>query len=165
MSGNLNYRISNPIISLDNGVVIAPPGHCWSGNDSNPDVNPLTLPDGTPNPDNVQGKNNPMFMDVHCKGPIPACQWKFNEWAFTLDDIKRLGYPTHLGLGICHLTPIPDTGDSFGRTGIYMHGPTDPNKNPSHYGQESEGCVVVEHDFRINQVAARKPDTLTVTTA
>ena len=148
MSLNLNYSQTTGVYTKDNGVVIVPPGHAWAGNDSYTQYNPDHLP----------GKNNPLLQDVHCIGPAPQGLWRFGEWAFTKDDAVRLGYPPNLGLGICHMTQIG--GENFGRDGIYMHG---PSVDPAKHGQESLGCFVVEHDYRIGQIAALKPDTLTVT--
>ena len=158
MSGNVNYAIPTGVWTKDNGIVIVPPGNSWAGNDSNPKVNPLTLADGSTNPNNIKGKNNILQVDRHCIGPLPPGLYKVGEWAFTAEDIARLGYPTHLGLGITSLTQIG--GETYGRDGFFIHGP-----GKDDYGQESEGCTVVTHDFRLGKLAAMKPDTVTVTAA
>ena len=157
MNLNLNYSQTTGVYTLDNGVVIVPPGNAWSGNDNNPEHNPRFLPDGSRNPNNQPGKNNPLTQDIHCVGPAAQGLWRYLEWAFTPDDVRRLGYPAHLGLGICKMLQIG--GETFGRDDIFTHGPA---SDPKLYGQESLGCFVVVHNYRLEQIAARKPDTLTV---
>lgn len=149
MSGNVNFSHSTGVWTLDNGVVIVPPGHSWAGNDSNPDWNP----------NHLQGKLNHLMQDVHNIGPLPCNLYRLGEWAFTAEDSKRLGYPSHLGLGICSLTPI-GPGEMYGRDGFFIHGPA---MDQAKRGQESRGCTVVEHDYRINQIAAKNFDTVNVT--
>lgn len=147
MTLNINSSQSTGVWTKDNGIVIVSPGCCWSGNDSNPNVNP----------DCIHGKNNPLAESEHCIGPTPKGLWRFGEWAFTPEDVARLGYPAHLGLITCHLTQIG--GESYGRDGFYVHG---PSSDPALYGQESEGCQVMLHNYRV-AIAAMLPDTLTVT--
>lgn len=144
---NLNYTQTSGVWTKDNGIVIVPPGCAWSGNDSNPEVNPT----------GIQGKNNPLCEADHCIGPLPHGLWRFDEWAITPDDVARLGYPAHLGLIICHLEQIG--GETYGRSGMYVHG---PSSDPAKYGQESEGCIVTLHGYRV-MLAGMKPDTLNVT--
>lgn len=148
MTLNLNYSQTTGVWTLDNGVVIVPPGHSWAGNDSNPNYNP----------DHQQGKNNHLMQDVPNVGPLPCGVYRFGPWAMSKEESAKLGYPAHLGVGIARLTQI--AGESYGRDGFFVHGPA---MDPAKHGQESRGCPVVEHDYRINQIAARKPDTLTVT--
>jgi hypothetical protein len=147
MTLNLNSSQATGIWTRDNGTVVVQPGHCWSGNDNNPKVNPTK----------IHGKNNPLAESEHCIGPTPKGLWRFGEWAFTPEDVARLGYPAHLGLITCHLTQIG--GESYGRDGFYVHG---PSSDPALYGQESEGCQVMLHNYRV-AIAAMLPDTLTVT--
>ena len=149
MTLTLCFSHSTGVWTLENGVVVVPPGHSWAGNDSNPDWNPQ----------HTHGKLNHLMQDVPNIGPLPIKLYRVGEWAFTKQDSTRLGYPAHLGLGITKLTPV-DTSNMFGRDGFFIHGPA---SDPAKRGQESRGCPVVEHDYRINQIAARKPDFVNVT--
>jgi hypothetical protein len=170
---NLSVSQATGVWTQDDGTVLIHAGQAWSGNDRNPTVNPH----------GIHGKNNPgtvtlpvvpgasvqvgpatqpldgstvQAQDIHCIGCTPLGVYRFGEWAMTPGDQARLGYPTHLGLCSSHLIPI--AGNTPGRTGLYCHGPAEGDL----FGQESEGCQVVMHDYRY-QLAAMKPDTLTVT--
>ena len=149
MSDNVNFSHSTGVWTLDNGVVIVPPGHSWAGNDSNPEWNP----------EHLQGKLNHLLQDVPNIGPLPCNLYRINEWAYTKEDASRLGYPAHLGVGIASLTPIGD-GNMFGRDEFFIHGPA---VDPAKHGQESRGCPVVEHDYRLTQIAAKGFKTVNVT--
>ena len=97
---------------------------------------------------NGEGKNNPAMQEVHSVGPLPRGVYSVGQWE-----------ENHPGLGpiVAHLTQIQ--GDAFGRDAFYIHGPA---VNPSKYGQESKGCIVLPREYRL-AVKARNPDTITVT--
>ena len=80
------------------------------------------------------GKNNPDMQDAHNLGPLPQGLYRVGPWQ------------THPRLGpICApLTQIE--GETFGRSAFWIHG---PSTAPSHYGQESEGCIVVPRADRL----------------
>ena len=153
---NLNYCVSTGVWSQDDGTVIVPEGNSWSGNNSNPEVNPDRII-GKNNIGEVTGPDGTLVpaQSIHCIGAIPCAVWRFGAWG---DHSSVEGYPQHLGPMICHLTPVPNTGDTFGRTGIYVHGPS----SGEGYGQESEGCVVTLRPYRL-KIAQMQPTTLTVT--
>ncbi len=130
---NLNYSQSSGLITDDDGTIVA---QGFSGNDSRPGVNP----------EHIHGYNNPDAQEIHGIGPIPRAVWTVGIWC------------THPVLGdfSASLTPVPDTGDTFGRTGFFIHGPGTDLLN------SSEGCIVVPHPQRL-AVMALQPDTITVT--
>jgi len=78
---------------------------------------------------NSAGKNDPTMEQVHCIGPLPKGLYRVGPWE-----------AQHPGLGplVAHLEQIE--GESYGRDGFYIHGPA---VDPSHYGQESKGCIVI----------------------
>ena len=80
------------------------------------------------------GKNNPSMQEVHDIGPLPRGLYRVGPWE-----------EMHPGLGpmVAHLEMV--SGESFGRSGFYFHGPAN---DPAKYGQESHGCVVVAHAGR-----------------
>ena len=122
---NLNYAITTGRWSRDNGVIVA---EGWSGRG--------------------EGKNNPAMVDVHGvdmdhpAGPLPPGMYQVGPWATTRDEATACGYPAHLGLLIARLTQIE--GETYGRSGFFIHGPSMAN-----YGEESLGCTVVPHDPRV----------------
>ena len=82
---------------------------------------------------NHAGKNNPDMQDKPCVGPLPQgfytiCEWEENHG--------------HLGPLVAFLKPDPGN-EMFGRGDFFIHGPSGKN-----WGQESKGCIVVEHDER-----------------
>lgn len=85
-----------------------------------------------------EGKNNPAMEQVHCIGPLPRGTYTLGAW----------GKHDELGPDSCHLTQTE--GESYGRDGFYIHG---PSQDPIKHGQESKGCIVVEHDYRIGIIA------------
>lgn len=97
---------------------------------------------------NGDGKNNPNMQSVHNVGPLPQGVYRVDPWE-----------ENHGGLGpiVAHLEQI--SGETFGRSAFYIHG---PSMDKAHYGQESKGCIVIPRDQRL-AVRARKPDTITVT--
>lgn len=89
-----------------------------------------------------QGLNNPIMEDVQCVGPLPRGLYHVGPWQ------------THPRLGQ-HCAPLTQIqGESFGRSGFWVHG---PSLNPDKYGQESEGCIVVPHGPRL-ALEALRPD-------
>ena len=81
---------------------------------------------------NHDGKNNPEMQDAHGVGPLPRGFYTLDGW--------EEQHP-HLGRMVCHLTPDPDN-EMFGRDGFYIHG---ASSDPERHGQESMGCIVLEH--------------------
>ena len=150
---NLNYFVGTTEWWDDGDLIVVPMGQSWSGNDSNPEVNP----------DGFQGKNNSGTVtlpsglvvpaqSLHKIGAAPCGVYTFGEWG---DWQSVDGYPKHLGPLICRLTQI--SGETYGRDGIFLHGPASGDL----YGQESEGCLVVLHGFRA-KIALLNPTTVTV---
>jgi len=86
---------------------------------------------------NHEGKNNPDMQNVHCVGPIPAGEWMIEDWE-----------DEHPGKGpiVAHLFPCEGT-ETFRRSGFLIHG---ASLNPEHHGQESEGCIILDHSIRQN---------------
>jgi len=113
----LTYSQSTGIMTR-NGEEIA---RGWAGNDSRPKVNP----------DRVHGYNNPDAQNLHCIGPLPQGLYKIGEW----------GVHPELGAHSAPLTQV--SGETYGRSGFYIHGPgADP-------ANSSEGCIVIPHDPRL----------------
>ena len=81
---------------------------------------------------------------IHNIGPLPQGVYHCGPWG---------NYPK-VGPNACPLTQI--SGETFGRSGFFIHGPgqTDPLNS-------SEGCIVVPHDDRIKLLGAQ-PATITV---
>lgn len=129
---NLNYSITTGKITQDDGTVVATG---WSGNNANP----------TYNPSKVHGKNNPAMTKVRNIGSLPVGVYSVGAWG----DHPPLGKHSAL------LTQI--SGETYGRSGFAIHGPSSKI-----YGEESRGCIVVPHDPRL-EIEALKPDTVTVT--
>jgi hypothetical protein len=97
---------------------------------------------------NGKGKNNPSMQNAKSVGPLPRGIYQVGPWE-----------ELHTGLGplVAHLTMI--SGESFGRDAFYIHGPA---VDPSHYGQESKGCIVIPREGR-KCVKCLNPTTITVT--
>jgi len=71
------------------------------------------------------GKNNPDKVSVHKVGPLPP-------------GLYRIGFLQdggHLGPEVLALTQV--FGDSYGRSGFYIHG-----SNAAHPETSSEGCII-----------------------
>lgn len=84
---------------------------------------------------NGEGKNNPEMEKVKEIGPLP----KGSYLIMPPVDHPRLG-PFALRL-------IPDeTNHMYGRSDFWVHG---PSKNPSRYGNESKGCIIMDRVKRI----------------
>lgn len=130
---NLTFSQSAGTITDDQGTVLT---HlAFAGNDSRPDVNP----------NHIHGFNNPGAQNVRCIGPLPQGVYRCGAWGT---------YPK-VGQIACPLTQT--SGETFGRSGFFIHGPgaLDPLNS-------SEGCIVVPHDDRIKVMGA-KPSTIAVT--
>ena len=130
---NLTFSQANGTITDDQGTVLT--DSAFAGNDSRPDVNPS----------GIKGRNNPDAQEIHSIGPLPQGVYRCGAWST---------YPK-VGQMACPLTQI--SGETFGRSGFFIHGPgaADP-------ANSSEGCIVVPHDDRV-KVYGAKPDTITVT--
>lgn len=127
---NLTYFQSTGFLINDNGVTVA---KGWAGNDSRPDTNP----------DHIHGYNNPDAQNLHNIGPLPQGVYNVGAW----------GHYPKVGDNAAPLTQIE--GESFGRSGFFIHGPgADP-------ANSSEGCIVIPHNERL-AVMALRPDTITV---
>ena len=94
---------------------------------------------------NHDGRNNPDMQSVHDVGPLPQGVYRVGAW----------GPHAELGQLSAPLTQI--AGETYGRSGFYIHGPG--GADPS---QCSKGCVVIEHSQRL-VVASLAPVTVTVT--
>ena len=128
----LTFQISTGTITDENGTVIT--SDAFAGNDSRPVVNP----------NHIQGRNNPAYVQLHCIGPLPPGVYDFGAWGH------------HPGLGDHVAALIQTSGETYGRNSFYMHGASSVDPLNS-----SEGCVVVPHDPRC-AIEAMNPDTLTV---
>lgn len=85
-----------------------------------------------------QGKNNPAFQNVHDIGPIPAGTFEIGD----VRDSEKLG-PVVMPLKMT-------AGESYGRTGFYIHG--DSIKDP---GTASHGCVILPRPVRLKVSASQ----------
>lgn len=92
------------------------------------------------------GLNNPAMQAVHDVGPIPCGGW-------TIGDAEN--HP-HLGPVAMPLTPKEGT-ETFGRSGFFDHG-----DNGKHDHSASCGCIVMNHDIRIQQSESGDRDLLVV---
>jgi hypothetical protein len=129
---NLNYSQTTGIMTKDDGSFVA---KGWAGNDYRPKENPTR----------IHGKNNPAMESVNSIGPLPKGAYAVGSW----------GNHGELGPNSASLTQT--SGDTFGRSGFFIHGPGGPD--PSNC---SKGCIVISHDARMAVIALR-PDTVTVT--
>ena len=93
------------------------------------------------------GKLNPDAESMVAIGPLPRGTYQVGEWE---------DQHPHLGPMVAALTQI--SGDTFGRSAFYIHGPA---VDPVLYGQESKGCIVVPHFGRL-AIKDLAPDTVTV---
>ena len=89
------------------------------------------------------GKNNPKLQDEVGIGPLPQGLYRVGEWE-----------PMRPGLGPMVARLVQIEGETFGRSGFYFHGAA---TDPLHYGQESKGCIVVNHVGRV-QVKLHAPE-------
>lgn len=85
------------------------------------------------------GRNNPAMQQVHDTGPLPQGLYKVGSWG---DAESEPSYPAHLGPFIASITQIE--GETFGRSGFYIHGPggADPL-------QSSKGCIEIHRPGRL----------------
>jgi hypothetical protein len=81
------------------------------------------------------GKNNPAMEDAHCIGPLPKGVYTIGPWE-----------AQHGRLGTLVAPLIQVSGETFGRSAFFIHGPA---SDPEHYGQESMGCTVVPRADRL----------------
>ena len=95
------------------------------------------------------------MQDHIALGPLPQGKYRIGPWG---DHETIPGYPRHLGPMIASLTQIE--GETFGRSGFYIHGPG--GADPS---QSSLGCVEVLRPARqlVHDLTPGPNDTLTVT--
>jgi hypothetical protein len=96
---------------------------------------------------NGTGKNNPDAEDQHDIGPLPCGLYSVGAW--------EEDHP-HLGPIVAHLEQIE--GETFGRSGFYIHGPA---VESTRYGQESKGCIVVPRTTRL-VIKSLSPDQIRV---
>lgn len=85
---------------------------------------------------NGNGKNNPAAQDQHNVGPLPQGTYSVGAW--------QASHP-RLGPWVAPLTQT--SGDTFGRSAFWIHG---PSQNPDKFGQESEGCIVIPRSMRLH---------------
>ena len=76
------------------------------------------------NPTGIKGRNNPDAQNLHCIGPLPQGLYRIGDW----------GVHPPLGPNSAPLTQV--SGETFGRSGFFIHGPggADPDNS-------SEGCI------------------------
>lgn len=72
----------------------------------------------------AEGRNNPRMQSVRNTGPLPVGRYRM-----AVKPHPRFHPPA------IHLEQIE--GESFGRTGFWIHG-----------GQNSEGCIILQRDVR-----------------
>lgn len=82
-------------------------------------------------------RNNPYRQDVHMLGPLPTGVYRIGKPVDHPEEAPELGkYVMKL---------VPDPGNNmFGRSGFYCHG-----ENPAHFGESSDGCVVMDAVSRV----------------
>lgn len=99
---------------------------------------------GTGHSGHGPGLNNPDMEDVAGVGPIPRGQWRIVRW----DD-------QHGALGpiVAILEPIGH--NAHNRSLLRIHGPS-----ASHPLTDSDGCIVAEHDCRVEWRASGDMDLL-----
>ena len=128
MGGTMKYVQRTGVITDEGGHVVA---IGWAGHD--------------------EGRNNPDMQDHMSLGPLPVGKYKFGPWGDheTVED-----YPAHLGPMISSLIQVE--GETFGRSGFFMHGPG--GVNPL---QSSRGCIEVYRPER-NKIHTLDPEFLEV---
>jgi len=93
------------------------------------------------------GKNNPEDQGIRNTGPLPRGVYAVGSWG---------DHPV-VGPNSAALTAI--SGETYGRSGFYIHGP-----GTADYGQESKGCIVIPRGMRLMvQAILVEGSTLTVT--
>lgn len=95
-----------------------------------------------------EGKNNPAMQHVKSTGPLPQGLYRVGPWE-----------DQHPGLGPIVARLIQVEGETYGRDAFYIHG---PSSDPSRYGEESKGCIVVPRRQRI-AIQALNPEYVRVT--
>lgn len=87
------------------------------------------------------GKNAPNLQSLPTLGPLPRGRYTIGH-PF---DYRRTPTSPH-GTGPYSMRLTPAAGNRmFGRAGFLIHG---ASTNPAHYGQESNGCVILLSAFR-----------------
>ena len=87
------------------------------------------------------GKYNPALQSRPDVGPIPRGAYAISA---PFNYQKTQAHPHGTGPYSMRLTPDPHN-QMFGRAGFLIHG---PSTNPQHYGQESNGCVILPLPLR-----------------
>lgn len=77
--------------------------------------------------------NDPKSAKVAHVGPLPAAVYKIGK-AYTHPELGPLCFD---------LTPVPGTGDMFGRSLFRIHG-----ASAAHPATSSHGCIVLDHPIR-----------------
>jgi len=106
---NLNYDQVTGRITDENGELIATG---WAGHG--------------------EGKNSPAHQMDHDLGPLPQGVYEIGPWG----DWSTQPYPKHLGPLIASLTQVE--GETYGRSGFFIHGPGGADSLES-----SKGCIEV----------------------
>lgn len=87
------------------------------------------------------GKYNPSLQSQQGTGPLPRGTYTIGH----LFNYHRTAASPH-GTGPASMRLTPDSSNQmFGRSGFLIHG---PSTNPSHYGQESNGCIILPLSLR-----------------
>lgn len=95
-----------------------------------------------------EAKNNPAMQGEQNLGPLPRGVYKVLPWE-----------ERHPGLGPMVARILQVSGETYGRSGFFIHG---PSLDKAKYGQESKGCIVVPRSDR-EKIKALNPSTITVT--
>jgi hypothetical protein len=86
-----------------------------------------------------EGKNNPFMQNVKGVGPLPTGVYWMGQEPFD----------HHIHGKYC-LRLIPVTGtEMYGRAGFLIHG-----DNVHHPGEASEGCIILDHDLRVQMATS-----------
>lgn len=92
-----------------------------------------------------EGKNNPAMQDCIGVGPLPQGLYRVGHWE---------AYHPGLGPLVTYLQQIE--GETFGRSGFFIHG-----ASSEHPGEESKGCIVIPREGR-DKVHDLNPDFIRV---
>jgi len=133
MSNSITFKISTGTITADGSNTILSTS-AFAGNNSR-------MPQ---NPTKIQGMNNPNMCSLHFIGPLPLGEYSIGPFT---------SHP-EVGENSAQLTQI--SGESYGRSDFFIHGPgsVDPLNS-------SEGCIVVPHFDRL-RISELKPEKLNV---
>lgn len=86
-------------------------------------------------------KNVPDAQTLRGSGPLPRGSYSVGH---PFDYRKTHAHPHGTGPYSMRLTPSPKN-QMFGRSGFLIHG---ASTNPKHYGQESDGCIILSLPLR-----------------